>query len=70
MQYIVNLSLLYSLEEIFLLKAEEYNYMRNGLVKIPGINDENDFEDTREAMDIMQMTPEEQTGNKLTLLLF
>eukprot|EP00800_Vazella_pourtalesii_P021271 TRINITY_DN7830_c0_g1_i1.p1 TRINITY_DN7830_c0_g1~~TRINITY_DN7830_c0_g1_i1.p1 ORF type:complete len:1974 (-),score=571.80 TRINITY_DN7830_c0_g1_i1:235-6156(-) len=49
-------------EEIFLLKAEEYNYMRNGLVKIPGINDENDFEDTREAMDIMQMTPEEQTG--------
>ncbi|KAI6652359.1 Myosin heavy chain, non-muscle-like [Oopsacas minuta] len=49
-------------EEIFLLKPDEYTFMRNGLVKIPGVQDENDFEDTREAMDIMQMTPDEQTG--------
>ena len=46
-----------------MMDASEYTFMRNGLVKIPGVNDENDFEDTKEAMDIMQMTPEEQNGN-------
>ena len=47
------------------MKPEEYKYMRNGGVKIPGVQDENDFEDTREAMDIMQMTSEEQTGESI-----
>ena len=60
---LLHLSLLFFLEDIFMMDASEYTFMRNGLVKIPGVNDENDFEDTKEAMDIMQMTPEEQNGN-------
>ena len=55
------------LDEIFLMKPEEYKYMRNGSVKIPGVQDENDFEDTREAMDIMLMTSDEQLGESRSL---
>ena len=49
-------------DEIFLLPAEEYNFMSNGMVKIPGVQDDQDMDDTREAMDIMQLSAEDQTG--------
>ena len=56
------------LDEIFLMKPEDYKFMRNDSVKIPGVQDENDFEDTREAMDIMLMSSEEQIGESVNLL--
>ena len=39
--------------------------MSNGYVAVPGINDANEYEDTVEAMNIMGMPEEEQSGEYL-----
>lgn len=45
--------------------AKSYTFMSNGYVAVPGINDANEYEDTVEAMNIMGMPEEEQSGEYL-----
>ena len=51
-----------SAEEFLFGDAGGYAFMSNGYVAVPGINDTNEFEDTLEAMTIMGMPEEEQSG--------
>lgn len=46
-----------------MLTPGDYRFMSNGNVKITGLDDVHEFEDTVEAMNIMQFTLEEQSGN-------
>ena len=39
-----------------------YTFMSNGYVAVPGVNDANEYEDTREAMNIMGLSDDEQSG--------
>lgn len=41
---------------------DKYKFLTSGNVLVAGINDAQEYEDTREAMDIMGMTEDEQTG--------
>lgn len=49
-------------EEFFFQPAEKYKFLSNGNLPVAGINDAQEFEDTREAMDIMGMPEEEKAG--------
>ena len=44
--------------------ARTYQYLSNGNLSVPGLNDVNEYEDTREAMNIMGMSEDEQSGEK------
>lgn len=48
--------------ELLFGDAGSYTFLSNGYVAVPGINDTNEYEDTVEAMNIMGMPVEEQTG--------
>lgn len=49
-------------EEFFFQPAEKYKFLSNGNLPVAGINDAQEYEDTREAMDIMGMPEEEKAG--------
>ena len=51
-----------SAEEFLFGDAGSYAFMSNGYVAVPGLNDSNEFNDTVEAMNIMGMPEEEQSG--------
>ena len=44
--------------------VKTYQYLSNGNLTVPGLNDVNEYEDTREAMNIMGMSEDEQSGEK------
>ena len=44
--------------------VKTYQYLSNGNLSVPGLNDKNEYEDTREAMNIMGMSEDEQSGEK------
>ena len=41
---------------------KSYQYLSNGNLSVPGLNDLNEYEDTKEAMKIMGMSEDEQSG--------
>ena len=49
-------------KEFLVQEARSYKYLSNGNLPVPGVNDSQEFEDTKEAMNIMGMSEEEQTG--------
>lgn len=49
-------------EEFLFEDPKSYTYLTNGNLSVPGLNDMNEYEDTREAMNIMGMSEEEQSG--------
>lgn len=49
-------------KEFILDDAKTYKFLSNGNLPVPGVNDSQEFEDTREAMNIMGMPDEEQSG--------
>lgn len=51
-------------EEFLFDDAKTYQYLSNGNLAVPGLNDANEYEDTREAMNIMGMSEDEQSGEK------
>ena len=42
--------------------AKTYRFLSNDNLQVQGISDANEYEDTREAMNIMGMSDDEQTG--------
>ena len=44
--------------------VKTYQYLSNGNLSVPGLNDKNEYEDTREAMNIMGMSEDEQSGER------
>lgn len=49
-------------KEFLVQEPKTYKYLSNGNLPVPGVNDSQEFEDTREAMNIMGMSEEEQSG--------
>ena len=49
-------------KEFLVQDAKTYKFLSNGNLPVPGVNDGQEFEDTREAMNIMGMSEEEQSG--------
>ena len=47
-------------KEFILDDPKTYKFLSNGNLPVPGVNDSQEFEDTKEAMNIMGMTEEEQ----------
>ena len=62
LQHHLCVSLTVPTEEFLFEDAGSYAFMSNGYVAVPGINDTNEYEDTVEAMKIMGMPEEEQSG--------
>lgn len=48
--------------EYLVQQPKTYKFLSNGNLPVPGLNDGQEFEDTREAMVIMGMSDEEQSG--------
>lgn len=48
-------------KEFIIEDAKTYKFLSNGNLPVPGVNDSQEFEDTKEAMDIMGMSEEEQS---------
>lgn len=51
-------------KEFILEDPKSYKFLSNGNLPVPGVNDSQEFQDTVEAMNIMGMTDEEQSGKK------
>ncbi len=49
-------------KEFLVQDAKTYRFLANGNLPVPGLNDSQEFEDTKEAMIVMGMTDEEQAG--------
>ena len=49
-------------KEYLVMEPKTYKFLSNGNLPVPGVNDSQEFEDTKEAMIIMGMTDEEQGG--------
>ena len=49
-------------EELLFDDAGSYAFMSNGYVPVAGVNDANEYEDTVEAMNIMGLPEDEQSG--------
>lgn len=49
-------------KEYLAMEPKTYKFLSNGNLPVPGVNDSQEFEDTKEAMNIMGMTEEEQGG--------
>ena len=49
-------------KEFLVQDAKTYKFLSNGNLPVPGVNDGQEFEDTREAMNIMGMSEDEQSG--------
>ena len=49
-------------EEFLVQEAKTYKCLSNGNLPVSGVNDGQEFEDTREAMNIMGMSEDEQRG--------
>lgn len=47
-------------KEFIVEDPKTYKFLSNGNLPVPGVNDAQEFEDTKEAMNIMGMTEEEQ----------
>ena len=47
-------------EEFVIQDAKTYKFLSNGNLPVPGVNDGQEFEDTKEAMNIMSMSEDEQ----------
>ncbi len=48
-------------KEFIVEDPKTYKFLANGNLPVPGVNDAQEFEDTKEAMVIMGMTDEEQS---------
>ena len=48
-------------KDFILDDPKTYKFLANGNLPVPGVNDSQEFEDTKEAMNIMGMSEEEQT---------
>lgn len=48
--------------EFILDDPKSYKFLSNGNLPVPGVNDSQEFQDTIEAMNIMGMSDEEQSG--------
>ena len=49
-------------KEFILEDPKSYKFLSNGNLPVPGVNDSQEFQDTVEAMNIMGMSDEEQSG--------
>ncbi len=49
-------------KEFLVQDAKTYKFLSNGNLPVPGVNDAQEFQDTREAMNIMGMSEDEQSG--------
>ena len=49
-------------KEYIIMEPKTYKNLSNGNLPVPGVNDSQEFEDTREAMNIMGMSEDEQSG--------
>ncbi len=49
-------------KEYLIQEPKTYKFLSNGNLPVPGVNDSQEFEDTREAMIIMGMSDDEQSG--------
>ena len=52
-------------KDYLVMDAKTYKFLSNGNLPVPGVNDGQEFEDTKEAMNIMGMSDEEQNGASL-----
>ena len=51
-------------KEFLVQDAKTYKFLSNGNLPVPGVNDSQEFEDTKEAMVIMGMSDDEQAGEE------
>ena len=51
-------------EEYFFQAADKYKFLSCGNLAVAGINDAQEYEDTKEAMNIMGMSEDERSGEK------
>ncbi len=51
-------------KEFLVQDAKTYKFLSNGNLPVPGVNDAQEFQDTREAMNIMGMSEDEQNGEQ------
>ena len=49
-------------KEFLVQDAKTYKFLSNGNLPVPGVNDGQEFEDTCEAMTIMGISEDEQSG--------
>lgn len=49
-------------DDYFYQSFDQYKFLTNGNLSVPGINDIQEYEDTVEAMNIMGMSDEEKSG--------
>ena len=49
-------------EEFLFSSADTYKFLTGGNILVAGVNDTQEYADTREAMDIMGMSEDEQSG--------
>lgn len=49
-------------KEFILDDPKTYKFLSNGNLPVPGVNDSQEFEDTKEAMNVMGMPEDEQAG--------
>ena len=52
-------------KEYLVMDAKNYKFLSNGNLPVPGVNDGQEFEDTCEAMNIMGMSEDEQSGGQI-----
>ena len=51
-------------KDFLLDDPKSYKFLSNGNLPVPGVNDSQEFQDTIEAMNIMGMSDEEQSGEE------
>lgn len=56
-------------KEYLVQDAKSYKFLSNGNLPVPGVNDGQEFEDTCEAMNIMGMSEDEQSGEQSCLFI-
>ncbi len=54
-------------KEFLFQQPKTYKFLSNGNLPVPGVNDSQEFEDTKEAMNIMGMSDEEKNCETLGL---
>lgn len=50
-------------EKLLLMDAVKHNYLSNGMIEFPGLDEKQAFQETTEAMSIMGISDEDQQGS-------